>query len=99
MKRTLTLLPLVAVLFVCASPSHAKGKKEEQSTGTYGVARFDVNQNGIFEPEELDAIRKAFAEGDPAIKLLDTNNDGKLDDKELAAIKPPTPKKKKKGDS
>ncbi|MEI6714195.1 MAG: hypothetical protein WCO60_10610 [Verrucomicrobiota bacterium] len=99
MKQTFPILTVAAALLMGSTAAHAKGKKEEPSTGTYGVAKFDVNENGIFEPEELEAIRKAFTDGDPAIKLLDTNNNGKLDDAELAAIKPPSAKKKKKKDA
>jgi hypothetical protein len=81
-----------------AQPVEAKPKREEGSTGTYGCARFDVNQNGILDEDEKAALLKAFEGGDPALKLLDTNNNGKLDESELGAIKLPAPKKgKKKG--
>jgi len=61
------------------------------------MERFDLNQNGILEDDEKAAIKKAFAEGDVAAKMLDTNKNGILDDSEIAAIKlPPPPKKKKK---
>ena len=75
----------------------AKGKKDQRTSGTYGVAKFDVNENGVLDPDEIAALREAFAAGDTALQPLDVNNDGKLDDAEIAAIKlPPAEKKKKK---
>lgn len=97
MKKIAPLALLLMIVGVCAPSAYAKGKKDQQtSSGTYGVARFDVNENGMFEPSEIEALRKAFEEGDTALKALDTNNDGKLDDAEIAAIKPPAAKGKKK---
>jgi hypothetical protein len=97
MKRVIPFVMLLAIACLCAPAAQAKGKKDKQtSTGTYGVARFDVNENGAFEPSEFEALRKAFQEGDTALKALDTNNDGKLDDSEMAAIKPPAAKDQKK---
>jgi hypothetical protein len=95
MKKILPLL-VIAAVSVCSSTVHAKGKKDQTTTGTYGCAKFDVNENGILDPDEIEALRKAFAEGDTALKPLDVNNDGKLDDAEIAAIKLPQPAKKKK---
>ena len=101
MKALPSLLLTVALL---SSPNiiQAKEKKKapETSSGTYGCAKFDVNGNGIFEDSEKAEIKKAFEAGETALKALDTNNDGKLDEAELAAAKAPTPpakeKKKKK---
>ena len=101
MKKSVFLVLLVAWWF-CPDTAQAKGKKDQRSSGTYGCARFDINENGVFEPDELEAIRKAFNEGDTALKPLDLNNDGKLDDSELALIqapKQPNKKGKKKKDS
>jgi hypothetical protein len=95
MKHTLPLLTILAVL-LSSEASQAKGKKEERSSGTYGCAKFDVNQNGTLEPEERKALLDAFTEGDTALKALDINNDGRLDDGEIAAIKLPAPPKEKK---
>ena len=96
MKTILHILVMTA-LCVCTSTVHAKGRKDDPAaTGTYGCAKFDVNQNGILDPDEIEALRKAFAEGDTALKPLDVNNDGKLDDAEIAAIKVPQPAKEKK---
>jgi hypothetical protein len=76
--------------------AEAKPKREVKSAGTYGCARFDVNENGILEEDEKAALIKAFEGGDTALRLLDINNDGKLGESELAAIKLSTPKKEKK---
>ena len=100
MKRILSLLVLSAVAMSATSLQAKPKKGAETTTGTYGCAKFDVNQNGTLEPEEVAALRKAFEEGETALKPLDVNNDGKLDDSEIAAIKVPAAgaeKKKKKG--
>ena len=95
MKPTLPLLTILAVL-LSSEASQAKGKKEERSSGTYGCVKFDRNENGTLEPEERKALLEAFSEGDTALKALDVNNDGRLDDAEMAAIKLPAPAKEKK---
>jgi hypothetical protein len=92
---------LAAAILISPNAIHAKDKKKapDTSSGTYGCAKFDVNQNGLFEDTEKAEIKKAFDAGETALKALDTNNDGKLDDAELAVVKAPTPpvkgKKKK----
>jgi hypothetical protein len=95
MKHSLPLLTLLAVL-LSSQTTFAKGKKAERSSGTYGCAKFDLNENGTLEPEERKSLLEAFSGGDTALKALDVNNDGRLDDRELEAIKLPTPAKKKK---
>jgi hypothetical protein len=94
MKHTPLLLLTAFLLF--STSAHAKGKKDDRTSGTYGCAKFDVNEDGVLDATEIEALRKAFAEGDSALKPLDANNDGKLDDAEIAAIKLPQPEKKKK---
>ena len=54
----------------------------------------DKNTNGVLDPEEIEAIKKAF-DTDDSLKKYDTDGNGKLDDKEIAAIKPAKGKKKK----
>ncbi len=102
MKSPLTLLTVLAVLFA-SHVAEAKGKKDQKSSGTYGCAKFDVNENGILDPAERDALLKAFALGETALKALDVNNDGRLDASELAKVELPAPakenKKKKKAGS
>ncbi len=95
MKQPLTLFTLVAILFT-GHTAEAKGKKDQKSSGTYGCAKFDANENGILDPEERDALLKAFERGETALKALDVNNDGRLDESELAKIVLPAPSKEKK---
>jgi len=58
-------------------------------------ARYDTNHNGVIDESEKEAIRKDYAaQPDGLLKAFDRNRDGKLDDKEIAAIKPSTGKKK-----
>jgi Ca2+-binding EF-hand superfamily protein len=57
-------------------------------------AKYDLNHNGVIDENEKEAIRKDYAASpDGPLKQFDRNKDGKLDDKELAAIKMPAPKK------
>lgn len=95
MKHPLTLLSIFALLFADHT-AEAKGKKDQKSSGTYGCAKFDLNENGILDPEERDALLQAFAHGDTALKALDVNNDSRLDESELAKIVLPSPAKKNK---
>jgi hypothetical protein len=99
MKARFAVFSVILTFLIGAPLTFAKKKDgSETTTGTtYGMERFDLNQNGILEDDEIAAIKKAFAEGDVAAKMLDTNKNGILDDSEIAAIKlPPPPKKKKK---
>ena len=82
----------VTCLSLLGMSAEAKPKKDQRSGGTYGVARFDVNENGVLDPDEIKALKAAFDAGDTALKTLDTNNNGKLDDSEIAAIKLPASK-------
>ena len=96
--KTLPACILAAAILSSPNAVQAKEKKKapQTSSGTYGCAKFDVNQNGVFEDAEKAEIKKAFDAGETALKALDTNNDGKLDDAELAAVKAPTPPAKEK---
>jgi len=100
MKKQATQFAVIIALLSGAPAAFAKGKKDDSvgATGaTYGMARFDVNQNGILDEDEIVNLKKAFAEGDPAAKMLDTNNNGVLEDSEIAAVKlPPAESDKKK---
>ena len=94
------LLGILSFLVVSPVVLGAKPAKDQKTTSTYGCARFDVNGNGVLEAEEKEALIRAFESGDTALKVLDVNNDGKLEESELAAIKLAAPqkggKKKKK---
>ena len=96
--KTLPACILAAAILSSPNAVQAKEKKKapQTSSGTYGCAKFDVNQNGVFEDAEKAEIKKAFEAGETALKALDTNNDGKLDDAELALAKAPTPPAKEK---
>ena len=61
-------------------------------------AKFDLNKNNVIDGDERTAVRAAFA-ADPKGDLAryDTNQNGKLDDPEIAEIKPPGQKGAKAG--
>lgn len=93
MKTTQILAALLALAI--ATPA-AFAKKPKGGTSAGGVfARYDKNGNGVLDADEKEAINAALAT-DPELKAFDTNGDGKLDDAEIAAIKPEAGKKKKK---
>jgi hypothetical protein len=76
--------------------AEAKPAKNATSKATYGCSRFDVDENGVLDEKEKTALREAFESGDTAIKLLDTNNNGKLEEPEIAAVKLDHKKKTKR---
>jgi Ca2+-binding EF-hand superfamily protein len=70
------------------------GGKKKQAVKD-ALAKYDKNDNGIIDGDEVAAIRKDFAAApDGELKAFDKNHDGKLDDDEIAAIKAPPAKKK-----
>ena len=94
MKKTWTIAALLA-LALAAPSAYAKKPKGDKKGGGDVFSRYDKNGNGVLDPDEKEAIKKAFGT-DPDLKKYDTNGDGKLDDNEIAAIKPEMAKKKKK---
>ena len=57
-------------------------------------AKYDTNKNSVIDGDEIAAVRKAFAaEPKGEFANYDLDHDGKLDDKEIAGIKPPGAKK------
>ena len=95
MKKSLSLIALL-ILALGAPSVMAKKPKAGSDSGDADVfARYDKNANGKLDPDEVEAIKAAFAT-DPDLKKFDTNGDGKLDENEIAAIKPPVKQKKKK---
>ena len=92
MKKTWTI---AALLVLALGTSSAFAKKPKGEKGTDVFAKYDKNGNGKLDPEEVEAVKKAFS-SDPDLKKYDTNLDGKLDDNEIAAIKPAEKKKKKR---
>ena len=64
------------------------------------LKKYDTDKNGSIDGTEGEALRKAFdAEKTGPLKKLDGNNDGTLDDKEIAAIKARHGKGKGKGEA
>jgi hypothetical protein len=64
-----------------------KRKHSDQALNASKILK-KFGTNGVIHPgAESDALRKAF-KSDQRLKPLDTNNDGKLEDREIAAIKP-----------
>ncbi len=104
MKFRLLAFLSLGLAFTLPSTAHAgKGKGGGGEDGEMPAhrifKRFDTNGNGVIDPgAESDALRAAFAKN-PKLKYLDTNNDGKLDDSEIAAIKAKHGHKKKKDDT
>ena len=70
------------------------GKGKAASTGIADFfTKYDKNHNGVIDADEKDAVRKDYAASpEGPLKKFDLNRDGKLDDKEIAAIKLPTGK-------
>jgi hypothetical protein len=107
MKRFASLLAATALaLLIAGTPAHAAdGQKKKKAapapSAADPMARFDVNANGVLETKERDALRAAFAK-EAALKPLDLNADGKLDESEINAVEvPPKAKgggKKKKSE-
>ncbi|MBI3880016.1 MAG: hypothetical protein HY301_08110 [Verrucomicrobia bacterium] len=95
MKKLTAILAGLCVLALVAPTTSfaAKAKKDKGGVDVFG--RFDKNHNGVLDDEEKTELKKAF-ETDATLKSLDLNGDGKLDDGEIAAIKPAGGKKKKK---
>jgi|GEM_PF-2803539 len=85
---------VVIVAWVCiglAVPLHVFGAKADGPKARARVyAQFDKNSNGKFDPDEREAIRKAYeADKQGELKWFDRDQDGKLSDAELDQIKPP----------
>ena len=97
MKRT---LPLLIALCVVA-PFSAFASKDDGPKAKL-MAKYDLNHNGVIDPDEAAAIRKDFAANpDGELKHFDKDRDGKLSDDEIAAMAPKSSKKgsKKKSKS
>ena len=88
------IIGLTLALFGLALPTGAFADKASGPKAKF-FAKYDTNHNGVIDPDEKDAIRKDYAANpDGDLKRFDKNKDGKLDDEEIAAIKPPTGKGK-----
>lgn len=85
-KARVVGLVAVSVLLVAVSAHAAAGLGPKARI----FAKFDTNQNGVIDGDEVAAVRAAYA-ADPKGELAryDADKDGKLSDAEIAAIKPP----------
>ncbi len=93
------MLPAAALITFAASPvSLAKEPAKPNAPLPHPevYAKYDTDHNHIINVAEGDTMKSDFASNpnDPLLKPLDTNHDGKLDDKEIMAIaaKAPAPK-------
>ncbi len=97
MKKTLIITALLALAI--GSPSafakKPKGEKGAKGATTDAFVKYDKNANGVLDADEKSAAQAAIGT-DPGLNKYDTNGDKKLDDNEIAAIKPDSAGKKKK---
>ena len=92
--KTACITALTLGLLGWAAPTTTLAAKADGPKAKF-FAKYDKNHNGLIDENEKDAIRKDYAaspEGD--LRRFDKDRDGKLDDKEIGAIKPPTGKGK-----
>ena len=91
MKLKAFILTICLVTLSIPTPLFAaKGARKEgkAARGAHPgmlIKRYDTDKNGTIDGTEAEALRKAF-DNDP-FRKLDANNDGKLDDTEIASIK------------
>jgi Ca2+-binding EF-hand superfamily protein len=84
---------LTVALLACALPVslHAAkdpAKKEAKKAAKQAITQYDKNSNGSIDGDEVTAVQTAFtANPTGPLKAFDTDNDGKLDTGEVAAIK------------
>jgi EF hand len=93
-----SLLFFAALLLgALATAPHARAAKSDGPKAKL-MAKYDLNKNGVLDPDEVAAIRKDFA-ADPTgdLKRFDKDHDGKLSDEEIAAMVPGSGKGGKKG--
>ncbi len=92
------ILTLTTCLIAFSAPTHlfaAKGANKGKGNPADKEARpgvllhkYDTDKNGSIDGSEMDALRKAFdADKTGPLKKLDVNNNGTLEDSEIAAIK------------
>jgi hypothetical protein len=98
--KTLRTIALATCLLSLVLPAtvQAGGRKKkdnDQAPNARKILKKFGTDGEIHPGAESDALRKAF-ETDKRLKHLDTNNDGKLDNNEIAAIKPKHVGSKKK---
>lgn len=96
MKKLIPIMLGLALAGFVTSAQAAKGEKKGKKGGDDIFAKYDANANGVLDKDEIEKLQKDFAAGKEGLKSLDLNGDGKLDDSEVAAVKPAAKKKKKK---
>ena len=83
----LCLLGLVSPSLTFAGKAKKAGKKAA-AAATNPLAKFDANNNGLLEDEEVTALEKDYADNKTEdLKKYDANNDGKISNAEAAAAK------------
>lgn len=100
MKKLFTIALGICLLgLFTPAATLAKGKKNKAATEN-ALAKYDTNANGSLDSDEVDAIKKEYADAKTeALKKYDTDNNGKISDSEADAIKTDfsaAPKKHKK---
>ena len=89
----LLALAVPTPLFAAKGARKAGKAKQANPAGKAGrpgvlLKKYDTDKSGAIDGTEAEALRKAFdADKTGPLKHLDANNDGTLDDKEVAAIK------------
>lgn len=99
MKKLYAVLMSLCAIGLTIPSTGLAGKDGDKKGGKHQdtFAHYDANANGTLEKEEKDAILKDFGKKpDGRLKKYDTDNDGKLSDAELDAIKPGGKGKKNK---
>ena len=89
---TACLLTLAVPPPLFAAKGARRGKRQDQAdkAGRPGMVlkKYDADKSGAIGGSEIEALREAFAADKTGpLKRLDANNDGTLDDTEVAAIK------------
>ena len=104
MKKTiaaLVALSAAAALAMAQPPTAADQGDENGFGGHHGrrgpdraqlLEKYDVNKNGVLDPEEKEAARADWQAGRKErearmLERFDANHDGKIDDSERAAMK------------
>jgi hypothetical protein len=92
MKKSLFFIAALALGALATAPRAQAAKADGPKARI--MAKYDLNHNGILDPDEIAAIRKDFA-ADPngELKRFDKDHDGKLSDAEIAAMVPGSGKK------
>lgn len=84
------MFALVLITFVAAPNAYAKkgkGKASPAASHSDILVKYDTNSNGKIDAKEKDVLLKDFYTNKTAqLTALDTNNDGMLSSREIAAV-------------